>query len=128
MYVKQKFSILFYRKMKKKTRDGKVPIYVRITIDGLSDEMSTGLKILPVHWNNSTKLADSGEPAYKAFNKKIGFIKADLERHFYLMQTKHGSVTPALVKESYMTPAFGQQKHNEKEENMCTDPLNSWTN
>ena len=44
MNVKQKLSILFFLKRKKITKDGKVPIYIRITIDGLEDELSLGCK------------------------------------------------------------------------------------
>ena len=40
--VKQNLSILFYLKRKKIDKAGKVPVYVRLTIDGLKDEMSLG--------------------------------------------------------------------------------------
>jgi len=55
MYVKQNLSILFYLKRKKITEDGKAPIYVRVTIDDLEDEISLGIKVLPEHWDNKTK-------------------------------------------------------------------------
>lgn len=55
MNVKQNLSILFYLKRKKKNKDGKCPIYARVTIDGLQDEMSTGCKVGGKDWNNETK-------------------------------------------------------------------------
>ena len=42
-------------------------------------------------------------------NKKILKSITDVERHFDLMQAKHGVVTPAMVKESYLTPVSGAQ-------------------
>lgn len=43
MNFKQKLSILFYLKGCKKSSDGKVPIYIRITIDGMAEDLSLGL-------------------------------------------------------------------------------------
>jgi hypothetical protein len=114
MHVEQHLSILFYRKMKKGDTRGMVTIYVRITIDGVLEEMSTGLSLLPFHWDNATKMALDCEPDYNAINKRIGQIKADLEKHFDLMQTKHGFVTPALIKASYKKLASGSKTRNEK--------------
>ena len=49
MYVKQSYSLLYYRKMKKMNSQGTVPIYCRLTIDGLRDEISCGVWINPDH-------------------------------------------------------------------------------
>lgn len=118
MNVKQKLSILFYLKRKKITQDGMIPLYIRITIDGLEDEISLSCKIRAEHWDNDLKQVLPGEPAWKAINKRISQAKTDIERHFYGMQAKHGLVTPAIVKESYQTPISGQQIRSEKVENM----------
>jgi hypothetical protein len=40
MKSNQKLSILFWLFKAKATKDGKAPIYVRVTIDGLEDEIS----------------------------------------------------------------------------------------
>ena len=118
MNVKQKLSILFYLKRKKITQDGMIPLYIRITIDGLEDEISLSCKVRAEHWDNDLKQVLPGEPAWKAINKRISQAKTDIERHFYGMQAKHGLVTPAIVKESYETPISGQQIRSEKIENM----------
>lgn len=41
MYVQQKLSILFYPMNSKQSGDGMVPLYVRVTIDGVEDQIST---------------------------------------------------------------------------------------
>ena len=79
MYVSQSVFILFYVKRKKMTADGKAPIYVRLTIDGLHGEMSLAIKIHPDHWDNAQKIVLPADPAHKALNKKLGQVKADLE-------------------------------------------------
>lgn len=54
MKVNENLSILFYLNTPKKSKDGLVPIYVRITIDGKKDEFSSGKKINPEYWNAKT--------------------------------------------------------------------------
>ena len=45
MHVNQTLSILFYRKTKKLNKKGLLPLYCRVTIDGLEDEISTSCYI-----------------------------------------------------------------------------------
>ena len=53
MKSNQKLSLMFWLfKAKATKKDGKAPLYVRITIDGLDDELSLSRKVLPEHWNS----------------------------------------------------------------------------
>ena len=97
MQVHQNFSIVFYRKRKKADKEGFIPIYCRITIDGLEDERSTGVRVVDHQWDTDTKQVLSTNPFYKAYNKKLGQMKTDLERHFDFVIAKKGIATPALV-------------------------------
>jgi hypothetical protein len=45
--METKLSILFYSKTSKTTKDGMVPIYLRVTINGARFEQSTQRYILP---------------------------------------------------------------------------------
>jgi hypothetical protein len=51
MQVHQNLSILFYRKKKKADRAGYIPLYCRVTIDGMEDEMSASCKVLYDEWD-----------------------------------------------------------------------------
>ena len=119
MNFKQKLSILFYLKGCKKSIDGKVPIYIRITIDGLAEDMSLGCKVLETDWDCENKIVRPTDRLYKVLNKKIGQAKADIERHFDLMAAKNGIVTPAMLKASYRTPINGQQVKLEKVQSLA---------
>jgi len=59
MNVKQSIAILFLLRKAKMSADGKCPIYVRLTIDGLVEEMSTGCKVLVANWNLDDRRATS---------------------------------------------------------------------
>jgi integrase len=119
MYVNQSLSILFYRKIKKMCSEGKVPLYVRVTIDGLKDEMSLGIKVHPDHWDENSKTVKSEEPGFRLFNKKIAQTRADLNRHFDLVQAALEIATPQLVLQSYRTPLSGERIKDEKIKNLA---------
>ena len=118
MNVKQRFSILYFLKNNKRGNDGKSPIYARITIDGLKDEISTGCKANLKHWNKNSKTVTAGDPDFRKVNKKLLQLKVDLERHFDLMQAKHEVATPALVTSSHRSPLNGARLQQEKIENL----------
>ena len=117
MIVKQKLSIPVLPKWKKTDSDDKAPVYLRITIDGLRDELSIGCKVSEKHWNEEFRRVESSTPGWQGINKKINSAVTDIERHFDLMQAKHGVVAPTMVKESYLTPISVQQMRIEKAEN-----------
>jgi hypothetical protein len=103
IYVKQNLTILFYRKGKKADKRGKAPLYVRVTIDGLHDEISPGskTKVLDQDFNRETKLVEPTEPNYKTINKILEKAKVDLERHFDLIQAQQQIATPASIFTAY---------------------------
>jgi integrase len=119
MYIHQSHSILFYIRQNKKTSDGKVPLYARISIDGLKKErVVKGVKLLPEHWDSENKVVLTEEPKAKAFNKKIAQMATDLQRHIELVQVKHEVATPAVVLEAYDTPIRALKSKEEKQKNL----------
>src|SRR6266542_3141716 len=97
MNVKQNLSILFFKKGQKTNAKGETPIYVRVTIDGFKDEFSSGIKVLAGQWDKKTKSVFTSTPNHKSINKKIGQIKADMERQFDLIQAKDETASPQAV-------------------------------
>ena len=72
MIVKQNLSILFFQSRKEQEKkDGKAPVYVRLTIDGLNDTISTGRMVHPDHWGIDNKNVSGSEPDYKKINKEL---------------------------------------------------------
>ncbi|WP_298741004.1 phage integrase SAM-like domain-containing protein [uncultured Chitinophaga sp.] len=120
MLVHQKLSILFYRKIKEKNSKGLIPIYCRVTIDGFWKEISTSFcKVFYEHWNDKLKEVLPDNPDHKTLNKKLGQMKADLERHFDLVVAQHGLATPELVLASYQTPVNGEKTRQENADNLA---------
>jgi site-specific recombinase XerD len=119
MYVKQSFALLFYLKRKKMTADGKVPIYARLTIDGLEEEISTGIKVNPDYWENSLKMVIPRDKNYETSNKALNKMKTDLNRHFDLIQATEEIATPKMVLEAYRTPLRGERVKEERLKNLA---------
>lgn len=80
------------------TKDGRAPIYARITIEGKDDEISLGRKVDPQFWDNELKLVTEVGMEAKITNQKILQIKSDLERHFMVLQTMHEQITSSMLK------------------------------
>ena len=57
------FKILFVVKASRVTRDGKTPVFLRVTVNGQRCETSIGLKVNPNHWNSVAErsIGDSHE-------------------------------------------------------------------
>lgn len=101
MKVNEMLSVLFYLNSPKKTKDGLVPIYVRMTVNGKREEFSSGKKVLPEHWN--TKGGVTSEcPDHKAINSYITKTKAALEKCYNLLEATEPMVTATMVKDRYM--------------------------
>jgi hypothetical protein len=129
MNVKQNLSILFYLKRVKIDKHDKIPVYVMLTTDGLKANMSLGFRIHSDNWDSDSKTVKSGDNRQKTLNKKIGQVKADLERHFDLMQARHELATPELVLASYKSPVSGKRIRQEQIENLSfSEELDSLIN
>jgi site-specific recombinase XerD len=118
MQVNQSLSILFYRKTPKLNKKGLLPLYCRVTIDGLDDEISTSCYIRYDDWESEKKIVLSTCPDHTMINKKLRQMKTDLERHFDLVVAKNGLATPKLVFASYKSPINGQRQITERKENV----------
>jgi len=118
MNVRQNLSVLFYLRGTKETKEREIPIYIRITVDGLKVELSLGHKVQEKDWEFKSKLVKSSNPKWKLINRKITQAKTDIERHFDLCTAKNGLATAEMVKSSYMSPASGAKSKKEKIANL----------
>ncbi len=102
MKVNEDLSILFWLKRQKASKEGLVPIYVRITVKGGRTEFSSGKKIHPDHWDEESATATSGCPEYKLINSYIIKTKAELEKHYNQVAAVNKRVHPDMIKDAYM--------------------------
>ncbi|CAM3284866.1 Arm DNA-binding domain-containing protein [Flavobacterium longum] len=81
--MKHKLSMLFYTKSSKATKKGTVPIYLRITINGVRIEISTSKYIELAKWNKvAGKMKGTTEEA-RTINSYLDILKSkvyDIEK------------------------------------------------
>ena len=110
MKFKQNLSLLLWLYRGKASKDGKAPIYLRITIDGLDTDISLGQKIHPDFWDGEAKQVRSPGLEAKMINHKIMQAQTDLQRHFMMLQAQFERVTPAMLKNVYLGLSAMQEK------------------
>jgi site-specific recombinase XerD len=66
--IGQSFGLLFYLKKPKGFTTGEVPIYLRITVDGVASELSTKRKCDPLRWNQHAERATGSKDSIKHLN------------------------------------------------------------
>ena len=79
-----------------------VPIYVRITVNGLRDQFGSGKKIHADHWNEETGFAVRACKDAVAINNYITKTTKDLEKCYNELCEEHDDVTAKMVKDAYL--------------------------
>ena len=69
------FSILFYLQRNKVTKDGKAPIYMRITVNGKRSQISIKRKISIDKWNNEAGKVNGTTIEVKELNRYLNSLK-----------------------------------------------------
>jgi site-specific recombinase XerD len=73
--METKLSILFYSKTSKKNKDGLVPIYLRVTINGVRFEQTTQRYISPEKWSVDTGHAKGNTEEARSVNSFLDALK-----------------------------------------------------
>jgi site-specific recombinase XerD len=110
MKVNEELSILFWLKREKALKDGRVPIYIRITVNGGRDGFASGKKIHPDAWDEKAAIAGMNCPEYQAINSYVTKTKAELEKCYNVLEATCDRVTATMVKDAYKPkPVVDQQ-------------------
>jgi site-specific recombinase XerD len=115
MRVSENLSILFLLEMGEMSKDGRAPIYARITVNSTRREMSLGIKIFPEQWDQKTALVNG--PDAGRINKLITKTKARLEQLELVLSAKYECITADMLKEAYKGTI--EKKEEVKERTLC---------
>jgi len=97
MKVSENLSITFLMEKPEMSKDGRVPIYVRVTYRGQRAEISLGARIFLEQWDKSASRVKGNSPDALLLNSQITQTKAKLERHFFLLTTQYEYVTAEMI-------------------------------
>ena len=76
--LEKSFSLLFYLKKPKKYKEGEMPIYLRITVDGIAKETSIGRQCEPDKWNAKAGRASGIKENVKSLNAYLDTIQTKI--------------------------------------------------
>lgn len=112
MKISQNFSILFWIYRSKVTKQGLVPIYMRITIDGDRTECSTKRLIEADAWDSEKERVIESHLDASVINEYLRLIHNEVSRHYNILLSIKDHITPDMVKESYL--GKNKEKHQKK--------------
>ncbi|PCH69195.1 MAG: recombinase [Bacteroidetes bacterium] len=96
------FSILFYIKRSKLLKNGDAPVYVRITINGVSDEVSLKRSIEPKLWDTKRNKAKGSSEEARQLNDYLNSVRGQIFYHHQQMQEKGKTITAKLLKNTFL--------------------------
>jgi site-specific recombinase XerD len=102
------YSVLFYTKNSKENNEKKVPIYMRITINGKQVEISTKQWVDKKKWNNAGAVKGDNDEA-KLINKTLESLRHKAWDTYLFLDDKYKIVTADSLKE-HMSQDYEGQK------------------
>jgi len=92
------FGLLFYLKKPKGHKDGNLPIYFRITVDGIGREISTRLQVAPEKWSAEANRLTGKTEAAKAVNDYLNVLHTKAIQARTKLMTMEKTVTADSIK------------------------------
>jgi site-specific recombinase XerD len=94
-------TLSFQVKKSKTAKDGRFPLYIRITINGLRTEFSTSRYIDLTKWDQKSVQAKGTSEESKSINAFTNSIRVKMFEHFRLLSEKNEVVTVEMVRNAY---------------------------
>ena len=73
--LEKSFSLLFYLKKPKNYLNGAMPVYMRITVDGIPKEISIGRQCDPIRWNINAGRCNGTKEDAKSLNAYLDILQ-----------------------------------------------------
>lgn len=99
--MRNTFRILFYIKRTAPDRNGRVPIMVRITINGNRTQFSTQQHVDPRLWDVHGSRVAGRTAAAARINGRLSDIRQHIEQCYHMLLSREGRVSASRVREAY---------------------------
>ncbi len=123
--MKAKVSVLFYTKKSKAKVSSKIPVYMRITVNGHRAELSTGKTVELSRWNAAQSRVKGNSDEARAVNRHFDVLLSkvlEIENKLVFSGEAFDAadiknlLTGAKVTERYLVPVF--EEHNSRMEQL----------
>lgn len=96
------FKILFFVKASRVTKDGKSPVFLRVTVNGQRCETSISLKIKPENWNAIAERSIGDSPEDQEFNFRLDTIRMRIMQIYREMEFDKVKITAKDIINQYL--------------------------
>jgi site-specific recombinase XerD len=96
------FNILFFIKRSKLLKTGEAPIYLRITSNGDSSEISIKRSIKPSHWDTARNKAKGTSPESTEINDYLTSVRGQLFMHQRELQEAGKQITAKVLLNTFL--------------------------
>jgi len=100
--MSKNYSLLFYLKKPKNYTCGPKPIYMRITVDGIPKEVSTGKECDPIKWNSRGNRAKGTKEDVKTLNSYLDALEYKINEVHLQMTKNDEEITAESLKLRYL--------------------------
>lgn len=111
--MKNNVSTLFYLKKSKNYTVGMVPIYMRITVDGVRKDLSTGKNCDPQYWNAKANRMAGTRQEVKTFNNYLFSLEKQIDQIHSELVVSGKMVSAQSIANKYLGVEEGQEKPRE---------------
>jgi len=99
--VHQSFSILFWLN-RRRGKNGKPSINLRLTVDNKRVELATGQHVDPELWDAKSQMVKGKTEEAKAINRQLLIMKAELHKHYSFLLALDKPFTAESLKNAYL--------------------------
>lgn len=96
--LEKSFSILFYLKKPKGYEKGAMPVYMRLTVNGIPKEMTTKQSCDPDRWNSQAQRAKGTNEATKSLNTFLDTLERQVHEARKTLIESHTPITADGIK------------------------------
>jgi len=96
--LQKNFNLLFYLKRPKKPSKGPVPVYLRITVNGVRKEIATGRSCEPDRWNPNAGRASGNKEEIRSLNAFLDTLQLNVHEARRKAVEEGKVITSALLK------------------------------
>jgi hypothetical protein len=96
--LEKSFSLLFYLKKPKNYRNGAMPIYLRITVDGIPKEISTGRQCQPERWNANACHCNGTKEDARSLNAYLDILRTKVYEARRVLLEKNEMITAETLR------------------------------
>jgi site-specific recombinase XerD len=96
--LSKKFSLLFFLRKPKNYVQGKLPVYMRIAIDGTCTELSIQRECEPERWNSRSARANGTKEEIRVLNAYLDTLQSKVFEIYRTLIDRKEPITPNLIK------------------------------